>query len=754
LDATMAPSQLELRINRQNLLNEMRMHNGKTMTQFVLMKPRSLKRPKSTLQPVGDEKMRRRVEEMRKQQQAAERGPQEKTVEDVILSPKRGGIVELRAPAEAFEDMPKAMSEEPDKDNTSGLAALTEEAEVSKVLESRLLVSIFRGMQHKDGSGLPRDRVRRCLQVMGYQGLDGDLVEERLRKIPGDDPLSLAQFAKVAVAFNNLRDRQFRTSFLQTDYRNTGYISVREFRSVLRDFGFTMTPMGVAELLDEVGVNHSMQLDWGQFHAALVSVHERSGFTASEVAEIEALFDRYDETGSGCLSAEEMAGIMGWLGHPVSISQAQAALTRFDMDGDCMIDKLEFLLAVREWQNEEAQQVRNLFAKYDSDGDGIMTLDDLIGLLMEMGYTVLPHVVEEIIRMVKAHATGLMFEEVLHLLQKLRISEGFSEQERTEYMETFKRFDKTGQGQLRQFELARVLNWLGYPHSKHRQAELWVRVDVDKSGFVEAGEFLKLLRFLREEEVAAARGAVAEVPGAPLEEPDVRRLLNSLGYAPSEAVVREAMHVCLDPFQEEGPTSLQELLSLVHHVRESQAARLRENDGLADHIVSRINTRFSRQFTAGKRIESQELERLMHQLFPTIRHSLEDREHLRSFIAEEGPQLESLADLKAMVLRLVEQRDERDWQREAKVIAATGFSAAQVAQFREVFVTIDSNGNGYLDDDEICYAFDEAFSRKMIKNERFLRAWSREHRSQLVDFAFFLQLVKLSMSDTRPPMAA
>mmetsp|Transcript_37049 Transcript_37049/g.115321 ORF Transcript_37049/g.115321 Transcript_37049/m.115321 type:complete len:207 (-) Transcript_37049:48-668(-) len=193
------------------------------------------------------------------------------------------------------------------------------------------------------------------------------------------------------------------------------------------------------------------------------------------------------------------------------------------------------------------------------------------------------------------------------------------------------------------------------------------------------------------------------------------------------------------------PTTLYELFSLVERVRELEVAKLRDNGGLPDHIVSKINGRFSRRFTSGRQVEPQELERLVLQLFPAVRHSREEREHLRRFIAEEGSKIGSPADLHAMVRVYAEQREERAWKREADVIAATGFSPAQVAQFREVFVKIDTNGNGYLDDEEIHQAFEEAFAKKMLRNERFLRMHARsDQRLACTDFPLFLHLIKMA----------
>ena len=65
---------------------------------------------------------------------------------------------------------------------------------------------------------------------------------------------------------------------------------------------------------------------------------------------------------------------------------------------------------------------------------------------------------------------------------------------REELEEVYEKFDGSQKGEMREFELARAMNWLGYPLSQSRRRELWCKVDVDKSNKIDCGEFLKLVR--------------------------------------------------------------------------------------------------------------------------------------------------------------------------------------------------------------------------------------------------------------------
>merc|ERR1712151_255474 len=107
-----------------------------------------------------------------------------------------------------------------------------------------------------------------------------------------------------------------------------------------------------------------------------------------------------------------------------------------------------------------------------------------------------------------------------------------------ELTEVFVKHDALQKGEMREFELARALNWLGYPLSHQRRQMLWCNVDVNKSDTVDSKEFLKLIRLLREEETSAAVALIEKAQksatGGTIREEHMRDMLNRLGYAPPQ----------------------------------------------------------------------------------------------------------------------------------------------------------------------------------------------------------------------------
>ncbi|CAK4116943.1 unnamed protein product [Aphanomyces euteiches] len=140
-------------------------------------------------------------------------------------------------------------------------------------------------------------------------------------------------------------------------------------------------------------------IDFHEFTSAML----RLNFVGVQ-AELEGLFDRYDEDLSGTLSYSEFATVLfGSSGKPNTqvksiidrvksmilenggkngIRTLQVILRRMDQNGDKTIDKEEFhngLLELGIQPNEiEGSELDKVFAYFDRDGNGRITLDELL----------------------------------------------------------------------------------------------------------------------------------------------------------------------------------------------------------------------------------------------------------------------------------------------------------------------------------------------------------------------------------------
>ena len=74
-----------------------------------------------------------------------------------------------------------------------------------------------------------------------------------------------------------------------------------------------------------------------------IPAHLRNAFTAEQLEEHRQLFNSFDEDGGGTIDAEEMAKLAEVLGLKLNAQGAKALIEEIDLDGDGLVDFVEFL---------------------------------------------------------------------------------------------------------------------------------------------------------------------------------------------------------------------------------------------------------------------------------------------------------------------------------------------------------------------------------------------------------------------------
>jgi Ca2+-binding EF-hand superfamily protein len=390
-------------------------------------------------------------------------------------------------------------------------------------------------------------------------------------------------------------------------------------------------------------------------------------------------------------------------------------------------------------------------------------IQDLLELFMKIGYSIAQVVIEDAMKVVlpEIYKKGLwrdykmVFEDVLQLFHLIRKREGFSDKEVAELTEVFNRHDDQGQGELREFELARCLNWLGYPLSAQRRHELWCRVDVDKTESIELGEFLKLIRILREEETSGVRQALIQCEKAGskthMPEPILKGMLLKLGYSPPQTMISQAVKQSGD-HSGDGQVDLQGALGILRFIREKQVAKLRQNAGLCDQQAAKLRAKCGLRLDAGKPIEIVEFERVMYELFPVARSEQCERDKIRALIKQhaKGSGIHDLMEAFWIVRHYSDMREEDKWRREQQAARDAGFTNWQVASFREAFVAADINSDGCLTEREIQAVFDDLCSLNLTQVENMRQEFYRlGDKKEYIEFAEFLSLMKIILWNSK-----
>merc|ERR1712087_278084 len=220
-------------------------------------------------------------------------------------------------------------------------------------------------------------------------------------------------------------------------------------------------------------------------------------------------------------------------------------------------------------------------------------------------------------------------------------------------------------------------------------------------------------------------------------------LLNTLGYAPSPALLEQAMQQSADS-DGNGAADLQGILSVLQFIREESVTKLRDSAGLSDQQADKVRSKFRKKTEAGKRIEPEEFEKFMYDtLFKTARHNPEESERIRQLVKEHAGDSGLGLQEAFWVVRLYgDMRHEDEWRREQLAAENAGLSPVEVAQYREKFVLADEDGSGALSDGEIKCVFNDVMEMSEDQTKMLQAQLARMGKErECIDFPEFLRLM-------------
>ncbi|CAF5199694.1 unnamed protein product, partial [Rotaria magnacalcarata] len=143
---------------------------------------------------------------------------------------------------------------------------------------------------------------------------------------------------------------------------------------------------------------------------------------------------------------------------------------------------------------EQENELKEAFALFDRLGGGVISIQDLAFVIRSIGYQTTPSELESMIREVDRDDNGLIdFDE----FKQMMISKGDSRFEmfNDELLnETFRIFDKNGNGFISEMEIRSVMNNLGEKLTDDELNDMIREADLDGNRQVDYAEFSALVR--------------------------------------------------------------------------------------------------------------------------------------------------------------------------------------------------------------------------------------------------------------------
>lgn len=137
-------------------------------------------------------------------------------------------------------------------------------------------------------------------------------------------------------------------------------------------------------------------------------------------SELREMFREMDKNGDGRITKEELELALIQLGERPSSSKIEAIINQIDTDGNGCIEIDEFLQALRKQllNPREERELREVFSVFDKNGDGMISVDDLVVVMQSLGQKLSEADAQEMIREGDVDRDGLIsFHEFIMLIK-------------------------------------------------------------------------------------------------------------------------------------------------------------------------------------------------------------------------------------------------------------------------------------------------------------------------------------------------
>ncbi|XP_042479070.1 probable calcium-binding protein CML16 [Macadamia integrifolia] len=148
-------------------------------------------------------------------------------------------------------------------------------------------------------------------------------------------------------------------------------------------------------------------------------------------------------------------------------------------------------------QANQRKQLREIFARFDMDSDGSLTLLELAALLRSLGIKPTGDQIHNLLANMDSNGNGSVeFEE---LVNAILVPDQMEQQEeeilinQEQLLEVFRTFDRDGNGYITPAELAGSMAKMGHPLTYRELTEMMREADSNGDGVISFNEFATLM---------------------------------------------------------------------------------------------------------------------------------------------------------------------------------------------------------------------------------------------------------------------
>lgn len=520
---------------------------------------------------------------------------------------------------------------------------------------------IFDRFDEDKSGGLDAGEISKFIAACGWTPLR-KLVKEAFSQVSKsgcnildfNETVELIQIYKCSEGFTRQEVKGLKKAFKKVAKaagQESTAIEPGHLRLVLLEF-FCGRNRAIVEKLQEQVNSSSTKKDMLEPNESHLMVFEEMlmwarRFREAEFEEMRAMFEKFDDDGSGSIDGDELRNCIRSLGYTLTHD------------------------VLREFLDEEAE----------ADGPGG-------GNAEEAG---------------KEEEHALDFDEFVNLMLAMMSRDGFSKAQVDEFWALFDRFDEHKKGQLTTQQIGDLLRHAGYNLRMDQVQRLVIQVDFYGTGVVSFREFIRLMRIVREGELQKCWKAYSEFRDPKLDglpKSKVNRALASLDFEASQMEPDMVVKHEEGAEQEEEIYSFDMFIASYDKAAAIRAQQERRNAGFPESKLIHYRALFDSFNPEGSGvIEVREVGALLQELGFALTTAADRARVLAEIdkareaaidsgvtdVGQKGSGQLTFWVLVQLLRSLSSHSDQEDLARETDALTETKFTKLEVAEFKEGF---------------------------------------------------------------------
>jgi len=469
----------------------------------------------------------------------------------------------------------------------------------------------------------------------------------------------------------------------------------------------------VQEILKVVPLKDASFLTIDEAYDIYSFARATEGFQKKEKDFFKATFKKFDADGGGELDMDEYEQVLGYLGYSADDHIMEAIKSDiYFKTPECLNDQ-EFLKAMRVYRTMEVVKFKELFSKYDEDGSGGLSIEELDPLIREIGYIPTVVMLKELCRLSLGWAgqptdvpdaeLEVTRENFVKFMRTFQVQEGFTQKETTMLNEGFAQYSEQT-GEVSVVELTGFMRWAGYACRSIEVQAICDIIDVQQDGQFDFPEVMKIFRMRRDWELAKVEKILYtsyDDDGEPIARASLAALsslLEEIGYEASF----KRMKLFAGAKDDNHLISWFELQAILDKVRKDEQVCQRERCGFAKGITDLYMRGFKTYAHENEDVfdddakftlPAEDVSKLMKYIGTLPNNKMESEILDETLALEKGRNLTFIQMLRVLrqwmdEISIVVQKREREISQQC------GFDADEVETFRAIYKQQSQESNG------------------------------------------------------------